>query len=103
MSVYAGHVWNLERMRVSVGLSLLFITLQLESCSKFLAVFAAFADSPCAAEKNPVLVPMCNLVSSGQMLLENVRWNLLTMNENLKRSTFAARLGALELQMRGFL
>ena len=55
MSVYAGHAWNLERMRVSVGLSLLFITLQLESCSKFLAVFAAFADSPCAAEKTRFL------------------------------------------------
>ena len=50
----------LKEWRLSVGLSLLFITLQLESCSKFLAVFAAFADSPCAAEKTR-FSPMCNL------------------------------------------
>ena len=95
--------WILESRRLSLTL---FITLWLESCSKFLAVFAAFADSPlsvCLCRKTS----SCPNVQStvGWTNVAGKRWNQ-TMNEQLKRSTSAthALAGALsftfELQMR---
>ena len=87
---------NLESRRL--GLTL-FITLWLESCSKFLAVFAAFADSPLS-------VCLCRKTSSCPNVQSRVRWTNVagkrwnqTMNEQLKRSTSAthALAGAFEL------
>ena len=77
---------NLESRRPSLTL---FITLWLESCSKFLAVFAAFADSPLS-------VCLCRKTSSCPNVQSRVRWTNVagkrwnqTMNEQLKRSTSA--------------